>query len=75
MKEVFKIERIYWYIFSFYSYLLDFCIFGLIVENIWALIIFISFVLAVFITVFIKQESRIDELEKKMEELLNNKKD
>ncbi|WP_227938163.1 hypothetical protein [Alkalihalobacillus deserti] len=48
---------------------------GLIVENIWALIILISFVLAVFITVFIKQESRIEELEKKMEELLNNKED
>ncbi|MFC0472280.1 hypothetical protein ACFFHM_17730 [Halalkalibacter kiskunsagensis] len=48
---------------------------GLIVENIWALIIFISFVLAVLITVFIKQESRIEELEKKMEELLSNKQD
>ncbi|MBP1948287.1 hypothetical protein [Virgibacillus litoralis] len=46
---------------------------GLIVENIWGLIILISFVLTVFITVFMKQESRFEELEKKMEELLNNK--
>jgi cell division protein FtsB len=51
------------------------CLHLLIVENIWALIIFIAFVLAVLITVFIKQESRIEELEKKMEELLSNKQD
>ncbi|WP_100407791.1 hypothetical protein [Bacillus solitudinis] len=44
---------------------------GLIVEKMWALIIFIAFVLAVFITVFIKQESRIEELEKKVEKLLD----
>lgn len=48
---------------------------GLIIENIWALIIFIAFLLAVFITIFINQDSRIEELEKKMEELLNNKQD
>lgn len=47
---------------------------GLIVENIWALIIFISFLLAVFITIFIKQETRIEELEKKMDELYNKQK-
>lgn len=48
---------------------------GLIVENIWALIIVIAFVLAVVITFFIKQETRIEELEKNMEELLSNKQD
>lgn len=48
---------------------------GLILENIWALIIFIAFVLAVFITVFMSQESRIEDLEKKVEKLLNNKQD
>ncbi|RSL30380.1 hypothetical protein D7Z54_26445 [Salibacterium salarium] len=44
---------------------------GLIVESIWALIILIAFVLSVFITVFVKQESRIEELEKKVEKLLD----
>lgn len=48
---------------------------GLIVENIWALVIFIAFVLALLITILIKQETRIEELEKKMEELLSNKQD
>lgn len=56
-------------------WLFAFFFFGLIVENIWALIIFIAFVLAVLITIFIKQESRIEELEKKMEELLSNNQD
>ncbi|MDT3700592.1 MAG: hypothetical protein RO469_14370 [Thermincola sp.] len=32
----------------------------------------IAFLLAVLITVFIKQETRIEELEKKMEELLKS---
>jgi len=48
---------------------------GLFPENIWAFIIFFAFILAVFITVFMKQESRIENLEKKVEELLNNKHD
>lgn len=46
---------------------------GLLLENIWALIIFVAFVLAVFITIIIKQETRMEELEKKVEQLLNNK--
>ncbi len=48
---------------------------SLIVENIWALIVFIAFLFAVFITVFIKQESRIEDLEKKVEKLLSNNQD
>ncbi|MGP4108197.1 hypothetical protein [Virgibacillus sp. L01] len=56
-------------------WIFSFFFLGLIVENIWALIIFIAFFLAVLITVFIKQESRIEELEKKVEKLLNNKQD
>ncbi|MBU8908884.1 hypothetical protein [Desertibacillus haloalkaliphilus] len=57
------------------TYIFSFFFLALIVENIWAFIILISFVLAVFITVFIKQESRIEELEKKMEELSSDKQD
>ncbi|GIO26340.1 hypothetical protein [Ornithinibacillus bavariensis] len=52
-----------------------FFFFGLIVENIWVLIIFIALVLAVLITILIKQDARIEELEKKMEALLSNKQD
>lgn len=54
-------------------WLFTFFFLGLIVENIWALIIFIAFFLALLITVFMNQESRIEELEKKIEELLSNK--
>ncbi|MBC5638818.1 hypothetical protein H8S33_18770 [Ornithinibacillus sp. BX22] len=46
---------------------------GIIVENIWTLVILIAFVLAVLITILIRQETRIEELENKMEELLSNK--
>jgi Ca2+-dependent lipid-binding protein len=45
----------------------------LIFTNIWAIIILVAFLLAVFITVLISYESRIEELEKKMEQLLNKK--
>lgn len=48
---------------------------GLIIENLGALIIFIAFFLAVLITVFINQESRIEGLEKKIEELVHDKED
>lgn len=40
---------------------------GLIFTNIWAMIILVALFLAVLITVFMSQESRIEELEKKME--------
>ncbi|NSL53122.1 hypothetical protein [Calidifontibacillus erzurumensis] len=48
---------------------------GFIVENAWVLIIFIAFVLAVIVTIFIKLVSRIEDLERKVEKLLNNKQD
>ncbi|KEF36895.1 hypothetical protein M670_03809 [Schinkia azotoformans MEV2011] len=48
---------------------------GLILNNVWALIIFIAFLLAVLITIFVKQESRIEDLEKKVEKLLNSQQD
>jgi len=44
-------------------------------ENLYAMASFIAFLLAVFITIFVKQESRIEELENKMEIYLNNKED
>lgn len=44
---------------------------GLILENIWVLIILLAFIVAVLITIFMKQESRIDDLEKKVEKLVN----
>ncbi|MRG86052.1 hypothetical protein [Salinibacillus xinjiangensis] len=56
-------------------WLFSFFFLGLIVENIWALMILIAFVIAVIITVFIKQEARMEELERKMEEVLSNKQD
>ena len=55
------------------TYIFSFFFLALIVENIWALIIFAAFLLAVFITVFINQESRIEALEKKVKELSSNK--
>lgn len=48
---------------------------GRILNNIWAIIIIVAFLLAVLITVFMNQESRIEELEKKIEKLLNDKQD
>ncbi|HHW39233.1 MAG TPA: hypothetical protein GXX18_18770 [Bacillales bacterium] len=46
-----------------------------ILNNIWAIIIFIAFLLAVLITVLVKQAFRLEELEKNVEKLLNNKQD
>lgn len=48
---------------------------GLILNNIWAIIVIVAFLLAVLITAFMNQESRIEDLEKKMEKTLNNKQD
>ena len=47
---------------------------GLIL-NITGLIFIVAFFLAVSITVYMNQESRIEELENKMEKILNSKKD
>nr|WP_106779431.1 hypothetical protein [Lysinibacillus timonensis] len=48
---------------------------GFILTNIWGLIILITFVLTIFITVIWKQQMRIEEIEKKLEELSNNQTD
>ncbi|MDD3706216.1 MAG: hypothetical protein PHC45_09180 [Clostridiaceae bacterium] len=48
---------------------------GLILSNIWYITIVVAFLLAVAITIYMNQETRIEELEKKMEELSNNKQD
>lgn len=44
---------------------------GLFVENIWAVVVAVSFVLAILITVLMNQDSRIEELEKKIKQLQN----
>ena len=41
----------------------------LIFENIWALIIFTAFIIAILITTFISQETKIEELEKRVKAL------
>lgn len=41
----------------------------LIFENIWALIVFAAFSIAILITTFINQEIKIEELEKRMKVL------
>lgn len=46
---------------------------GLIIDNILGIVIVIALLLSVFITVLIKQESRIEELEKKVDTLLHSK--
>lgn len=45
---------------------------GLLVNNLWASIFAIAFVLSVLITAFINLESRLLELEKKIEKLSEN---
>ncbi|ADU32182.1 hypothetical protein [Evansella cellulosilytica] len=57
------------------TYVFSFFFLFLIIENVWALIIFIALVLAVLISVFKEQYSEIEKLKKKVEELSNNKKD
>lgn len=46
---------------------------GRILNNIWFSNVVVAFLLAVLITVLMKQESRIEELENKMEKLLDSK--
>lgn len=48
---------------------------GFILSNIWGLIIFFTLLLTVFVTVFWKQQIRIEILEKKVEKLLNFEQD
>ena len=46
---------------------------GFILENIWGTFFVVTLILAIIITAFINQDSRIDELEKKLEQLLKEK--
>lgn len=46
---------------------------GVLFTNIWAVIILISILLAIIIKAFLNQDLRIDELEKKIEQLLQDK--
>lgn len=46
---------------------------GLLFTNIWAVLVLISLISAIVIKAFISQDLRIDELEKKIEQLLNDK--
>ena len=48
---------------------------GLLFTNIWAILVLISLIAALIIKIFINQDLRINELEKKIEQLLNNKQD
>ncbi len=41
---------------------------GLIFNSIWAMVAFISFIIAIFLTGYMSQEDRIEFLEKKLEE-------
>ncbi|MGP4072039.1 hypothetical protein ACTWQB_05740 [Piscibacillus sp. B03] len=53
----------------FLSSVFMFLFLGLILEYMWALIMFPAFFLAVLISVFKEQHSRIEGLEKKVDEL------
>ena len=46
---------------------------GFLLDNIYAIIFVVAFLLAVLITIFEKQETRIKDLEQKMEKLLIDK--
>lgn len=48
---------------------------GLLFTNIWAILVLISLLSAIIIKIFINLDLRIIELEKKIEQLLNNKQD
>lgn len=41
----------------------------LIFENIWALLVFAAFIISILITIFINQETKIEELEKRIKAL------
>lgn len=50
-------------------YIAAFFFAGLILNSFWSILILIAFVLSLFITIFIKQESRIEALEEKVKKL------
>jgi uncharacterized membrane protein YciS (DUF1049 family) len=48
-----------------------FLLFGgaFIFENLWAILIFVAFIVAILITAFVHQETKIEELEKRIKTL------
>lgn len=48
---------------------------GLIFTNIWGLILALTFILTVIVTVFWKQQIRLENLERKVDMLLNGEQD
>jgi len=45
---------------------------GIILESIWGALMFFSFLMAVFISIFINQEERIERLEERLEKIEKN---
>lgn len=45
---------------------------GIILESIWGALMFFSFLMAIFISIFINQEERIEGLEKRLEKVEEN---
>ncbi|MGI6227357.1 MAG: hypothetical protein ACOYJ1_13995 [Peptococcales bacterium] len=58
----FAISLILCYIFLFFGGVLIF-------ENFWAILVFVAFIIAILITVFIHQETKIEELEARIKTL------
>lgn len=48
---------------------------GIIITNVWVILVLISMILAIIAKGFISQSSKIEELEKKVEQLLQDKQD
>lgn len=48
---------------------------GIIITNVWVILVLISMILATIAKGFISQSSKIEELEKKVEQLLQDKQD
>ena len=55
---------------SFFVCIIAAFVFVNFLGDIWTLIIFAAFLLAVFITIYLNQESRMDKIEEKIEQLL-----
>ncbi|KJS22215.1 MAG: hypothetical protein VR72_06270 [Clostridiaceae bacterium BRH_c20a] len=58
----FAISLILCYIFLFFGGILIF-------ENFWAILVFVALIIAILITVFIHQETKIEELEARIKTL------
>ena len=46
---------------------------GLLMSNIWAILILVALFLAILITAFLSQDARMEELEKKISQLTEDK--